>query len=270
MSQRFTIQQWFQPQQPSIRQGIEDDVRYEEVSPDPRLRQFIHCYWQLQTKERLTDHFSYRVVSDGCVDILFEMSQPERNFITGLSEAYLEYPLSEQFHYIGIRFLPTGFSSLFKISAAELTNRFEDLDQVLPQFSRQLADVFLANSDWATQQEGLNLLFLEQMLRAAPDYDLRVFDAIAEILQKQGQLSIRELNTGLSPRQLRRLFHFHIGTSPKTFSKIVRFQQLLLAKPSIKSLSANKLFFDAGYYDQAHFIKEFKHFYGLSPTQVDQ
>ena len=72
-------------------------------------------------------------------------------------------------------------------------------------------------------------------------------------------------NIGISPRQLRRLFDFYIGSSPKTFSQVIRFQNILNAKPSAESLRKNKLFFDAGYYDQAHFIKEFKTMYGQTP-----
>ena len=77
-----------------------------------------------------------------------------------------------------------------------------------------------------------------------------------------------DLNTGISPRQLRRLFEFYIGDSAKTFSQVVRFQNILRAKPSSQSLRQNKLFFDVGYYDQAHFVKEFKNFYGVTPSKA--
>ncbi|MEL6924825.1 MAG: helix-turn-helix domain-containing protein, partial [Bacteroidota bacterium] len=80
----------------------------------------------------------------------------------------------------------------------------------------------------------------------------------------------QELNTGISPRQLRRLFKFYIGDTPKTFCKVVRFQHILKAKHSRQSLRHNKLFYDLGYYDQAHFIKDFKHLYGLTPGDALQ
>ena len=76
------------------------------------------------------------------------------------------------------------------------------------------------------------------------------------------------MNTGVSQRQLRRLFEFYIGDTAKTFAKVVRFQNILRAKPSSQSLRQNKLFFDVGYYDQAHFIKEFKNFYGVTPSKA--
>ena len=76
------------------------------------------------------------------------------------------------------------------------------------------------------------------------------------------------MHTGISRRRLQRLFKFYIGDSPKTFSQVVRFQQILSAKRSLERLKKEKIFFDAGYYDQAHFIKEFKTFYGTTPGCV--
>ena len=89
------------------------------------------------------------------------------------------------------------------------------------------------------------------------------------ILKNFGMVDVeRDLNTGISARQLRRLFEFYIGDTAKTFSKVVRFQNILKSKPSSQSLRQNKLFFDSGYYDQSHFIKEFKNFYGVTPSKA--
>ena len=112
----------------------------------------------------------------------------------------------------------------------------------------------------------LDHYFLQTVQAKQLAVDNRVFEAIHCILQSQGIINVeKELNTGISPRQLRRLFTYYIGDTPKTFCKVVRFQNILQAKPSRQSLRKNKLFFDLGYYDQAHFIKDFKHLYGLTP-----
>ena len=101
------------------------------------------------------------------------------------------------------------------------------------------------------------------------DDDPRLYEALTIILKNYGVVDMeKDIDTGISQRQLRRLFEFYIGDTPKTFSKVVRFQNILRAKPSTQSLRQNKLFFDAGYYDQAHFIKEFKNFYGVTPSKA--
>src|SRR5699024_7494267 len=101
------------------------------------------------------------------------------------------------------------------------------------------------------------------------DDDNRLYGALEIILQNFGSIAIeKDLNTGISPRQLRRLFEFYIGDTAKTFSKVVRFQNILQTKLTHQSLRKNKLFFDSGYYDQSHFIKEFKNFYGVTPSKA--
>ena len=89
------------------------------------------------------------------------------------------------------------------------------------------------------------------------------------LMEGQGNLKLgTDLDLGISQRQLRRLFQFYIGDNLKTFQKVVRFQALIRAKPSLQSLRENRLYFDLGYYDQAHFIKEFKTLYGLTPKEA--
>ena len=115
----------------------------------------------------------------------------------------------------------------------------------------------------------LDTYFIQWMAQVRFNNDGRLYEAIALILERTGVVDIeKDLNTGISPRQLRRLFEFYIGDSAKTFSKVVRFQNILKAKPSAQSLRQNKLFFDVGYYDQAHFIKEFRNFYGVTPSKA--
>ena len=97
--------------------------QYREIFPHPILEDFIYCYWELQATSPLKNSFSYRVVSDGCIDILFECSKPNDIFITGFSQQYLEYSIGCRFHYIGIRFLPIGFPQLYGIPASEFTNQ---------------------------------------------------------------------------------------------------------------------------------------------------
>ena len=99
--------------------------------------------------------------------------------------------------------------------------------------------------------------------------DNRFYGAVYLILKNKGVLETeRDLDTGISPRQLRRVFDYYIGTSPKTFSKVIQFQNILCAKPSVQSLKKNKIFYDVGYSDQAHFIRDFKNFYGITPNRA--
>lgn len=260
------IRQLYNPIQPAIKQSA-DNVTYLEFSPDLALQPFIYCYWELKTTQPLTTPFNYKVVADGCIDIFFELNNPQQNFIMGFCKKYTEFTLDNTFHYIGIRFLPTMFPQIFDIDASELSNRFQNLNIVIPKTASFIAGNFAPQQNITQIKALFDAYFLEQVREIKFNNDNRLYESINIILKNFGVLNIEsDLNTGISPRQLRRLFKFYIGDTAKTFSKVVRFQNILRAKPSTESLRENKLFFDAGYYDQAHFIKEFKNFYGVTPS----
>lgn len=262
------IRQLYKPVQPTVKQSA-NNVTYFEFLPDIRLQGVIYCYWQLKTATPLAEPFIYRVVADGCIDIFFELHNPKDNFVMGFCKKFTEFPLDNSFNYIGVRFLPTMFPQLFRINASELSNRFEALSNVVPKVSTFIGDHFHHQLTAEQIRITFDKYFIQLVENTAFDNDSRLYNAIGKILQSFGVVNIeQDLDTGISQRQLRRLFEFYIGDTAKTFAKVVRFQNILRAKPSSQSLRQNKLFFDVGYYDQAHFIKEFKNFYGVTPSKA--
>ncbi|SEJ53651.1 Helix-turn-helix domain-containing protein [Dyadobacter sp. SG02] len=258
----------YMPVQPTVKQSAAC-VTYQEFLPDMALQRFIYCYWQLRTTEPLDEPFIYRVVADGCIDIFFELNNPVENFVMGFCKKYTEFPLENNFDYVGVRFLPTMFPQIFKINAAELSNRFENLQVVIPETAQFIASTFEPGLSAPEIKRRFDGYFLDFVAGIDFNHDPRFYGALAAILRNFGVLNVeKDLDTGLSPRQLRRLFEYYVGDSAKTFSQVVRFQNILRAKPSQQSLRENKLFYDNGYYDQAHFIKEFKNLYGVTPGKA--
>ena len=262
------IKSLYIPVQPTVKQSGKK-VIYQEIVPHEKLQHFIYCYWQLKTTAILKEQFHYRVVADGCIDIFFELNRPSENFVMGFCKKYTEFPLENRFHYVGIRFYPSIFPQFFKINAMELSNRFEHLKLVVPLISGFIKNNFSPALSFQEIKLKLDDYFIQYLKNIKFDVDTRFYEALEIILKNFGSLETEaNLNTGISPRQLRRIFNYYIGTTPKTFSKVVRFQNILKAKPSSQSLKKNKLFYDVGFYDQAHFIKDFKNFYGVTPTQA--
>jgi len=264
----FNIRILYRPLQPTVKQ-TEQTVSYREILPDGRIENFIYCYWELKTNKILENEFVYRVVADGCIDIFFRLDDPGENFVMGFCRKYTEFLLSDYFHYIGIRFFPGIFPAIFKIDAKELSNRFERLELVVKETSAFINNSFSLRDSLEDIKIKLDDYFINNLIKSEITIDPRFQNALKIIFDNSGVLNVQtDLDTGLSPRQLRRYFDFYIGDTPKTFSKVVRFQNILKAKPSTQSLRQNKLFYDTGYFDQAHFIKEFKNFYGVTPGKV--
>ena len=260
------IRDLYIPIQPTVKSY--GAVIYQEFLPHLRLQPFIYCYWQLKTSEKLAQPFNYRVVADGCIDIFFELEKPSENFVMGFCKKYTEFELASEFNYIGIRFLPTMFPQLFGVDASSISNKAEELNLIVPKVSSFIQSYFDTSVDINSAVRLLDEFLLEQVAVMDFQNDDRLYSAISLIMKNFGVINIDEIDTGLSQRQLRRLFNFYIGDSMKTFSKVVRFQNILRAKPSIQSLKNNKLFFDSGFFDQSHFIKDFKHFYGVTPSKA--
>ncbi|MET3879944.1 AraC family transcriptional regulator [Chitinophaga sp. OAE865] len=257
----------YAPVQPFAAQP-EETVVYREFLPDLRLQEYIYCYWQLNTTCALTAPFHYRVVADGCMDIFFELHDPRQSFIMGFSDAYTSFPLEGNFNYVGIRFLPGMFPRLFPVNAAELSRQATALDSVAPAIARFLADRFHEETGMPQLRSLLDSFLLAHISKALPA-DNRLLEAVDLIVQQAGMITLeKELPPGISSRQLRRLFECYIGDTPKAFSKVVRFQKILQFTHSPLHIRKNKLYLDAGYYDQAHFIREFKSLYGLTPAKV--
>ena len=264
--QRFlNIRQFYQPIQPIITHSTEN-ISYREIFPDENLLPFIYCYWQLKTEVQLSENYQYRVVSDGCIDVFFEVDNPDESYIMGFCKSYTEFPLGKQFSYIGIRFLPSVFPLIFGQNAKELSNTEVRLDLVLPDLAQFILHKF--NNFKTIQQikNELDIFFITYLEKTDFSVDNRFSKALEIILKSQGNVQIlNDLDTGISPRHLRRLFEFYIGDTAKTFSQVVRFQSVLRTSVSASAFQKSKLFYDMGYCDQSHFIKEFKTFYGRTP-----
>ena len=263
-----TIKKYYKPIQPTVSKNG-GKITYEEIYPKNEIQNFVHCFWQLKTREKLSEDFNYRVVSDGCIDIFFDHQQPNESFVMGFCRKFTEFSIGKEFDYIGIRFLPTAFPLLFEINAKSLSNQAQDLKNIKPDISKWISSEIKPGSSFEQISKILNEKLIEIINDSNIALDQRFLNSLILIFEKKGFLDTeKDLVTGLSPRQLRRIFDYYIGTTAKSFSNVVRFQHILNAKPSKLSLKNNKLYFDVGFFDQAHFIKNFKTFYGVTPSEA--
>ncbi len=93
--------------------------------------------------------------------------------------------------------------------------------------------------------------------------------AVETIQNTSSRISIAELaeKSGYSQKQFIALFKKYVGITPKQFHRITRFNQILATVENEKRISWTAIANDCGYFDQAHFIKDFKSFSGLNPQQ---
>lgn len=94
-----------------------------------------------------------------------------------------------------------------------------------------------------------------------------ILAAANTIFDKKGQLNISELlgNVPMSRRSFERKFLNEVGISPKTYAKIRRFGHTCKLMAGKRDVNLMDILFEGGYYDQSHFIKDFKYFSGRTP-----
>ncbi len=169
---------------------------------------------------------------------------------------------------IGMELTPKGLYHFFNLSMHELTNQMFSFEDLFGSWGVRLQ----ARVEEATRpQEKIALLqnALTQFLRkSSRDYSLLDY-TLDTISQSHGLITVQSLEaqTGYTRRYLDMLFREHIGLSPKSYANIVRFQKVyqLWTQGKLPSFLEDNP--HAYYYDQSHFIKEFKRFTGFTPGQ---
>ncbi len=258
----------YRPIQPSVG-PLTSGISYSEEKPHPALSKYVACYWRLQSARRLSEAFAYRVVPDGCIDIVCDAQGFHEFRLMGFTTTPSMFELGNNFTYVGIRFMPAAFPFLFNVNASTFTNAHEDLFDVVPSLAKDIAAQLDGPAQTKKIKDHFDSILLKKLKSFNRSEDKRLYNAVNIVLKSNGNVHFNtDINTGISPRQLRRLFQFYIGDTPKAFSKVVRFQHFLKLQSSPTPLPGNKLFLDAGYYDQPHFNKEFKAFFGLTPKQA--
>jgi AraC-like DNA-binding protein len=93
--------------------------------------------------------------------------------------------------------------------------------------------------------------------------------AVNKILQSTSPITIEGISkkVGYSQKHFIKMFKEKVGLTPKGFLKIIRFQKAIQEIEACKKINWPGIAYESGYYDQAHFINDFKTFSGFTPRQ---
>jgi AraC-like DNA-binding protein len=171
---------------------------------------------------------------------------------------------------LGIEFSPRAAYRFFRINFNEIHNRIFSVSDIFDRTGIDLID--LMNGSYSIQQK-LDVIqnFLLKQLYTNPDDQIFEY-CIDSITKSKGTIPVKELErkTGYSSRWLNMKFNERIGVSPKGLASIIRFSQYYGALLQDREKDFFKNSFYALYYDQSHFIKDFKRFTGLTPTKFEK
>jgi AraC-like DNA-binding protein len=169
---------------------------------------------------------------------------------------------------VGVHFKPWGISPFVDLPATELRDRWVPVDAVWGRSSDLMCERMVD-----APSIGAILEILEDQMRSrlvSPwSRGLELVDHTAGRLEASGgAVSVGALADGawVSGNHLANQFKAHLGVTPKRVARIYRFARLILSVDGLHSVDWAQLAHGAGYFDQAHFSKEFKDFTGHTPT----
>jgi AraC-like DNA-binding protein len=251
---------------------------YRQYTPHAALRSFIKCYWIMESDDLSFADHKEKILPDGSMEMVFHYHDLYRQFkkgkekiqsrslIVGQLKDYIEISPSGKAGMVAVRFHPHGAYPFIKIPMDEFTEEAVDLSLVLKDAST--IQEMILNACSHSERISIIERFLLQQLSGIQTLDPRMNASLDLITRYHGNLSIKELShrVNLSERQVERIFRTGVGLSPKTLSRIIRLQNSIqmIQQGQVKNLT--DLAYCSGYFDQAHFIREFRSFAGVSPS----
>jgi len=225
-----------------------------------QFQDFVLCLWEMRPvsgqKAVVGDHI---ILADGCIDLVADFEKKEIGF-AGMSKTVFDDEINAPYCHYGARFKPGAFHAITGIPATEAMDRFLPISSVDAGFDTRsfFALPFAEAKEHFRKYIGTLIMGKDPLLTTLFDtLSDDIPDSVSEIYQRMHY----------SPKQCQRIFYRHFGLSPQMSLCIIRFQKCLQILTSGAS-SQNYIMDTLNYYDQSHFINDFKKYIGLTPLEL--
>ena len=248
-------------------------MRYYTIPPSAKLSRFVRCFWVFESDD---SSYIHRSMADVCAEMVFHYKgrfdelvngKCELSSLTALqgpSSQIRRFKINRTFGIFGVYLYPYSIPAFFKVPAIELSNQMPDLIALLGNDGAVLEEkIMMATNN--CERVIIISEFLEQRLEQNQSHHA-VVSSIEFIIQSKGSVRVEEVADRyfVSTRQFERKFKEYSGLTPKLFSRIVRFHTACQHFGDTKK-SLTDIAYESGYYDQSHFIHDFKEFSGYHP-----
>ncbi|NUO73144.1 MAG: AraC family transcriptional regulator [Frateuria sp.] len=238
------------------------DMEHRRHAPDPALAPFVEHYWRVrwdlggqppQTQETLPHPNVYLVIERG------------QTAIHGVHQGRFVRVLEGRGCVFGVKFRVGGFHAFLRRPVSTLADRSLPVTAVLPDAGTLEADVLACEA-----MEAMAATADRHLLAHLPTPDLqavRLAALVAQVAADPALLSVQALadRAGLTMRSLQRLFDRYVGVPPKWVINRYRLHEAIARVQDGRAVDWAELALSLGYFDQAHFIRDFTRLVGRPP-----
>jgi AraC-like DNA-binding protein len=250
--------------------------------PKAPLNEFVELFWFYDGFPK-RPHKKERLMPDGSVELVINLKEDEARvydredlekferlpgtLLCGPHSRFFVIDTAEQDSVMGIHFKPGGAFPFFKLPAGELQNLHVSLEDLWGAEAGLLRERLLEAPTPQAKFQALETCLIAQAFKPLERHRAVGF-ALGLFLNTHTAPAISDISDhiGLSSRRFIQLFNNEVGLTPKLFSRVRRFQQVLQTIHSSTEFDWVGLAASCGYFDQAHFIHDFKAFSGINPT----
>lgn len=224
----------------------------------PEIERWVECVWSVETAQAVP---SYLVLPDGCIDLIYSPSGHLE--VVGAMTRGRRFDLAAQSRTVGVRFRPGMATAFLPVSAHQITDCTVPLNALCGSAARE----------WESRlAEARSIDHCCQLLTVgigrpdgAPTVSQRAVEAVTAAYGDV-DLSCIAQQAGMTARHLRRRLLDETGLSPKRLCRVLRFRRASALRA--RSLPWSFVAAQAGYFDQAHLIRDFREFTGSTPMSV--
>jgi AraC-like DNA-binding protein len=251
------------------------------AKPSKTLSPYIKRYWAIENVLDKGETCVQRIIPTGLTELQLYLSKRPKVLtgnkslsdnvaLYGHQNDFYDMEMPESLSIFSIVFQPQGLMQFFKFPLHEICNQNVPLQYLNGQAGRDLEEEM---NETTTFQQRVSIVecYLLNLLEANfAGFEFRRINHIIETIKRTcGNVNISQLASEacLCRKQFERIFAKHVGISPKQYLKIIRFQFAIFQKQKNSDLNMTELSYESGYFDQSHFINDFKSLSGLTPRQ---
>lgn len=250
---------------PAFSQG---QFEHHRQLPSAALAGLVEHYWHVRWDLRALPAQQQATLPHPNVHLVVEHGQAR---IYGVHHGRFMRQLEGLDQVFGVKFKPGGFYPFYRRPMVTLVDQSIDVAACFGATGMELAERVLAAGTFDAKCAVVEA-FLLRHLPAVDAQVARVSSLLARISQETDITAVQDVLaiSGLNKRGLQRLFQKYVGVSPKWVIQRYRLHEAIAQVQAGKTLSWSALALELGYFDQAHFVRDFRQLVGMAPGEYEK